>query len=126
MNRTALKRILEQGAAPHPSALATPPQPLGAVDDRVVTPMLKMPLDQFERDGCPLEVRVPWFSETLWFVPGQADVAGLIQRGVGRGRIWTANELMDLLHLESLSREQVQTIAWAKLLFEGEVSHDGE
>ena len=124
MNRTALKRILEQRAAPHPSALATPPQPLASVDDRVVTQMLKMPLDHFEREGCPLEVRVPWFSETLWFAPGQADAARLIQHGVGRGRIWTANELMDLLRLEGLSPEQVQTIAWAKLLFEGQVSHD--
>ncbi len=72
MNRTALKRILEWGAAPTPSALATPPQALAPVDDRVVTPMLKMSLDHFERAGCPLEVSVPWFSETLWFAPGQA------------------------------------------------------
>ncbi len=33
-----------------------------------------MPLDRFAREGCPMEVRVPWLDVTPWFVPGQGRV----------------------------------------------------
>ena len=83
--------------------------------------LIAMPLDQFAEEGCPLEIRVPWLPVSLWFVPGEADAEALAKEGVGRGRVWTARELMDLLAIEGLTSEQVKTLAQAKLEFEGEV-----
>jgi hypothetical protein len=88
-----------------------------------------MRLDQFEREGCPLKIRVPWLAEPLWFVPGNEDVALLVADGVSRGRIWTARELRDLLHIRNVAPKPVQTIARAKAELGGELievraSHD--
>ncbi len=96
-----------------------PPKP--APDSGMVARLVRMPLDQFEREGCPLEVRVPWHTETLWFVPTEADAEVLDREGVSRGRIWTARELADLLAVSGLTPEQPQTIARVKLEFGGEV-----
>src|SRR5206468_932275 len=86
-----------------------------------VARILLMPLDQFEREGFPIQVRVPGLLDTLWFVPGGSERDALVRRAIGRGRIWTAHELMDLWKIPSLTRERAQTIARIKIEFEAEV-----
>ncbi len=90
-------------------------------DLEAVGHLLAMPLDVFAREGQPLEVRVPWLTVTLWFVPTDADGERLAQKGVSRGRIWTARELADLLSGTGLEGEQVKAVALAKLEFGGDV-----
>ena len=60
--------------------------------------LLGMPLDRFEREGQPLELRVSWWPETLFFVPDVGHAERLAQEeGVARDRCWTASELDNLL-----------------------------
>jgi hypothetical protein len=82
-------------------------------------PLLSMPLGEFARCGALLEVRVPWLNVTLWLVPAERDLGGLLCEGVGRGRIWTAAELSELLSLEA--RPAVKALANAKLAMDGEI-----
>jgi hypothetical protein len=87
---------------------------------RVTTlPALRMPLDQFSRAGHPLEIRVPWWPQTLWFVPDEPHASLLEAEGVSRGRIWTAGELMDLLTIRNQPAARLAAIA--KLEFGGDV-----
>jgi hypothetical protein len=80
-----------------------------------------MSLDRFEVEGSPLEVRVRWLSETLWFVPTERDAATLGREGIGRGRVWTARELMDLMAIPDRPQEVVEVIAAAKIAFDGDI-----
>ncbi len=80
---------------------------------------LKMPLDIYAAYGGPIEVAVPWWTHTLWFVPDERHAALLASEGVSRGRIWTTGELMDLLPLRDAP--EVQQVALAKLEFAGEI-----
>jgi len=80
-----------------------------------------MALDEYGRAGAPLEVRVPWFPVTLWFVPDARHLDALVKEGVSRGRIWLAAELTDLLAGPELALEEVRTIALTKVFFGGEV-----
>jgi hypothetical protein len=82
---------------------------------------LPMPLDLFKASGARLEVSVPWLNMTLWFVPTENDANILVKRGVSRGRIWTAGELIDLMSVDSLTKSAARTIALAKLEFDGDV-----
>ena len=92
--------------------------PAGVVD---VVAMLAMPLDQFARDGQCLEIRVAWHTETLWFVPDERDAAALACEGVGRGRVWTARELAELLALSGRTPKTVRTLALAKCVIDGDI-----
>ncbi len=83
--------------------------------------LLQMPLGQFEREGRPIQFKVPGFQETLWFVPGCPEREDLTAKGVGRGRIWTVRELMEIWKVPELTREQAQTLARVKIEFEAEV-----
>jgi hypothetical protein len=83
--------------------------------------LLGMPLDRFAREGQSLEVRVPWHPETLWFVPDERDAAALGREGVGRGRVWTARELMDLMTLSDLTVATVRTLVLAKCAIDGDI-----
>src|SRR5262245_56411986 len=40
--------------------------------------LLGMSLEEFEREGCPIEVKVPWLEATLWWVPRIEHVADLV------------------------------------------------
>ena len=91
---------------------------VGAVD---VVAMLAMPLDQFAREGQCLEIRVSWFPETLWFVPDERDAAALACEGVGRGRVWTARELAELMALSGGTPKTVRTLALAKCVIDGDI-----
>ncbi len=82
---------------------------------------LAMPLDQFAREGQCLEVRAAWHPETLWFVPDERDAAVLWREGVGRGRVWTARELAEVMALSDLSLGTVRTLALAKCAIDGDI-----
>jgi hypothetical protein len=84
-------------------------------------PFLAMPLDEFQRHGALLEVRVPWLDVTLWMVPTERDVAGLVREDIGRGRIWTVNELQQLMSVANRTPATVQTVAHAKITIDGEI-----
>lgn len=84
--------------------------------------LLAMPLGVFQQEGQPMEIRVPWWLDTIWFAPGEADVETLTKTGVSRSRIWTARELLDLLEIPGITPEQVKKIATAKRIFEGTVT----
>jgi hypothetical protein len=83
--------------------------------------ILAMPLDQFAREGQCLEFRVAWHPETLWFVPDERAVAALGCEGVGRGRVWTAREPMDLMALSDLTLATARTLALAKCAINGDI-----
>jgi hypothetical protein len=87
----------------------------------MVAGLLGMPLDQYARTGAPLDIRVPWLDVTLWFVPDERDAAALSREGVGRGRVWTARELMDLMTLSDLTLATVRTLALAKCAIDGDI-----
>lgn len=88
----------------------------------VIAHLVKMPLNQFEREGRPMEVRVPWLGTTLWWVPTEAETEALMREGISRGRIWTARELMDLASISALTPEQARTVAATKAEFGGEIA----
>jgi hypothetical protein len=83
--------------------------------------LVSMTLEQFAHEGSLLEVGVPWLTTTLWFVPGDREVETLVMEGITRGRIWTANELAELLALPTRVPEMVRTVAHAKLEMAGEI-----
>lgn len=84
-------------------------------------PFLGMPLDEFARRGASLEVRVPWLEVTLWMVPTDRDGAQLVAKGIRRGRIWTAGELIQLMQIARIP-ETVETVTHAKLEMDGEIT----
>ena len=92
-----------------------------AQDPAVLSRLLSMPLDEFALGGQLLEVRVPYLTQTLWFVPGEADADRLTLEGISRGRIWTARELADLLSCAGLTPDQVRAVALAKIELGGDV-----
>jgi hypothetical protein len=112
----ALPTELLQAARDHKADLLalvdTAARELGAV--------LGMPLDVYAQHGGPIEVAVPWWPETLWFVPDGRHAALLEAEGVSRGRLWTAGELMDLLAVRGAPND-VCLVARAKLEFAGDV-----
>ena len=112
MNEVAYRAILRRLGVELPRPVPDP---------ALVARLLAMPLDRFEAEGAPLELRVSWLPLTLWFAPTEADAEALVGEGVSRGRVWTARELMDLLSIPGLSLERVQTVARAKLELGGEV-----
>jgi hypothetical protein len=87
----------------------------------IETRVLEMPLSQFEREGCPIEIRIPSFPETLWFVPGDRERDILVTRGISHGRIWTALELMELWKAPSLTQKHAQSLARIKAQFDADV-----
>lgn len=117
-------RILEAAARRwHQETGVWPPCKLPGVPEteRDAIPELGLDLEAFEREGWPLEIKTPWLANPLWFVPSAAEADGLVREGVHRGRIRTAKELIDLLAIPGLTKEQVQQIATAKRIFEGTV-----
>jgi hypothetical protein len=83
--------------------------------------ILLHPLRRFAELGQLIELAVPWAKKTLFLVPGAAAAEHLIRQGVSRGRIWTADEVRELL-LVGVSREDVIKIAGTKVQFAGTVT----
>ncbi|MBI2525263.1 MAG: hypothetical protein HYV93_04705 [Candidatus Rokubacteria bacterium] len=103
-----------------PTQVEAPPPVLRAGDPgfaAAVARLVGMPLDQYARDGAPLEVRVPWHGETVWFVPDDRQAEALVRDDVSRGRIWTAEELLHVMPVAN--RGMVPTISIAKLTMDG-------
>jgi hypothetical protein len=86
-----------------------------------VARLLALPLDRYAREGQPLEIRVSWLDRTLWFVPDERHAEGLAAEGIGRGRIWTAAELAQLLAIPARTPADVRALAIAKAEFDGDL-----
>lgn len=95
-------------------------QPASA-DSALLIRLLAMSLDVFAREGQSLEIRVRWWSETLWFVPDVRHAEALHREEIARHRIWTAGELIELLRVPGLTTEALLTIMRAREAFGGEV-----
>jgi hypothetical protein len=83
--------------------------------------ILPMPLDRFEKEGCPIRIRVSWCPEHLWLVPGEKHVQTLGRREINRGRIWTACELKFLWSVPSLNAKTAEELGRIKVQFDGEI-----
>jgi hypothetical protein len=88
--------------------------------DLDLTRFLGTSLEVLVLQGELLELRVPYFAQTLWFVPSEGDAQRLAAEGISRGRIWTARE-RDLLSCAGLRPDQVREVVRAKLEFGGDV-----
>ena len=82
---------------------------------------LGMSIEEFEKQDSAIEVRVPWLSETLWFVPRIEHIEILVREAVRRGRIWTAAELTDLLSIPGLGSNEIERIGRLKAEFGAEI-----
>jgi len=83
--------------------------------------LLGMPLKTFAQEGQPLEVRVPWWPDTLFFVPDVRHAEALWREGIARERVWTAGELIALLGADGWTPEGLQVVMIARREFAGEV-----
>jgi hypothetical protein len=81
-----------------------------------------MPISVFARSGMTAEILVTWLSQPIWFSADELTAEHLSRQGVSRGRIWTAAELADLLAISNITPAGAQTVARAKLEFDGEIS----
>lgn len=112
-----------RGGGATPPAGRPPPalRPGDAGFGEAVARLVAMPLSQYAREGQLLEVHVPWLDVTLWLVPEERDVQALGREGVGRGRVWTARELIALMALPDRTPEIVQSLALAKRPVDGDI-----
>lgn len=85
-----------------------------------VAHLVAMPLDRYAREGAPLEFRVPWLEDTLWFVPDGGLAETLVRHGISRGHVWTVGELLAVMPLAS--HGVVRTIAIAKVIADGDIA----
>lgn len=81
--------------------------------------LLGLRLSEFEAAGRVIEFSVPWFDRTLFLVPNLRVARPLVPKGVSRGRVWTVAEVR---LLAGVRQEDVQAIAEAKQIMNGEVS----
>ncbi len=112
MNEDALHAILRRLGV-------DPPAPM--LDRTLVARLLGMRLDEFAREGQPLEIRVPWWPETLFFVPTERDLEALRREGIATYRVWTAHELTALLGGASMTPDALRIVMVARQEFAGEV-----
>ena len=80
--------------------------------------IVELSLQDFGRQEYGIEVSVPWLDVTLWFVPGPHSIDPLLQRGVRRGRIWTARELIDF---GNATRDDIRSLVRLKAAFGAEI-----
>ena len=76
--------------------------------------LLDMSLGEFARSGLRVELRVPGCKQTIWWVPTSRAAVQLMQKGINRGRIWTAEELQRVWDLGGLDQD-LQELARIKL-----------
>ncbi len=82
-----------------------------------VTRFHRMSLKEFQAADFVVEVSVPWWPETLWLVPTSSAIDELADRGIERGRVWTAAELIDLHGIGDLSHNDLRAIGLLKESF---------
>ena len=120
-SETILKDLLAGSGIPALVRLATdsakvpadPPVPL-PVDE-----MATMSLDRFAQDSLLLLVDSSLLGERVWFVSGRSEAQILLERGIPRGKIYTAQELLILLNLPGMDGEKVRRVHQAKEMFNG-------
>lgn len=115
--RDVLAKIKGSGAGGASPSQQSPGRRTSPVASDVTT----MPLDRFARAGPILEVASSLLAEHVWFVSGAAEVQILVERGIPRGKIYTAQELLVLLNLPGMDGDKVKRIHEAKELFDGTV-----
>ncbi len=76
---------------------------------------------EFGRQRFTVELRCPGVDGTVWLAPQPKDAARLVSEGIGRGRIFTARELADLLSIETLASADFQKIARLRVAFGAEI-----
>ena len=87
------------------------------VEDRFI----RMSCGEFARERFSVEIWLPGLDETLWLVPQPGDAARLVSKGIGRGRIFTAHELADLLSIPALTADDFQKIVRLKSMFNADI-----
>jgi hypothetical protein len=107
---TAERLLAEMGRKPAPRP-----------DPKELERLLAMPLEVFAREGQPLEVRTPWWPETLFFVPDERHAEALRREGIARHRIWTAAELFSLPWDPPLRPDELRLLMVVRRDFGGEV-----
>ena len=84
--------------------------------------LVQAPLHVFAQCRVALEVFVPDLPETLWFVSDAEQVDRIVAREVRRGRIWTAEELRELMAAPGMTPEDAVAIVRAKMAFDATVT----
>ncbi len=82
-----------------------------------VSRLLGMSLEEFSVSDYMVEISVPWWHETLWWVPTRHCIEVLSKEGINRGRIWTSGELIDLCRIDDLQEKDIRSIAILKAQF---------
>jgi hypothetical protein len=80
-----------------------------------------MSCSEFARQHFAIEIRVPGVDGTIWLVPQPTDAVRLVFEGIRRGHILTADELADLLSIETLTSNDFQAIARLRMAFGAEI-----
>jgi hypothetical protein len=120
MNVEAYRAILRRlGVEDHHVESVVPVPALH--DSTALADLLAMPLDVFAREGRAIEVRVPWWPATIWFVPDIRNAEALCCEGIARPRVWTADELLSLLTAAPLTTGVLATVMRARGAFDGQV-----
>ena len=116
-HREELRQFLAEEWSPRPRTVsgAEPGPTLG------LARLLAMRLDVFTREGQPVEIRVPWWPATLFFVPDVRHAEALSREGIERARVWTAAELVQLLEGVPWNAEALRIVMVARREFGGEV-----
>ena len=83
--------------------------------------LLGLSLDEFAGQDYSIELAVPWFEETIWFVPRAEHIDDLVRDSIHRGRIWTAGELRDLVSIPGLTEDDLVAVGRLKLAFDGDI-----
>jgi hypothetical protein len=76
-----------------------------------------MSFEEYGRTDLAVELAVPWTRKHLWLVPDAGYVDQLVDQGIERGCIWTADELADLYRIERLQETDRRAIALLKAHF---------
>ena len=90
-------------------------------DPATIARLLAMPLDVFASEGQPVELRVPWWSATLFLVPDVRHAEALWREGIARERVWTSGEVSSLLPAAP-APAQWRLLTVARREFGGEVT----
>ena len=83
--------------------------------------VLRLSLDEFERQDRAIECTVPWLKDSIWLVPTLPHVEELVRRGVARGRIWAPGELRDLMSAPGLHGRDAQLVGKLRATFDAEL-----
>ena len=84
---------------------------------RLEASFVGMSFREYGRAHFAVKLAVPWMRRHLWLVPDTSYLDQLLDRGVDRGCIWTAADLIDLYRIEQLREDDRRAIALLKAHF---------